>query len=69
MYVGCPCINVTHDVIGQNIAQRPVSQKILSPPVILSMEKTMVAMVINELKSISKLKDFSRNWTQVTKVN
>ena len=40
---------------------RPVSQKILSPPVILSMEKTMVAMVINELKSISKLKDFSRN--------
>ncbi len=36
----------------------PVSQKILSPLVILSMEKTMVTMVISELKSISRLKIF-----------
>ena len=36
----------------------PVSQKILSPLVILSMEKTMVAKVISELKSISRLKIF-----------
>ncbi len=31
----------------------PVSQKILSPLVILSMEKTMLTMLISELKSIS----------------
>ncbi len=43
----------------------PVSQKILSPLVILSMEKTMVTMVISELKSISELKIFFRNWPQV----
>ena len=36
----------------------PVSQKILNPLVILSMEKTMVTMVISELKSISRLKIF-----------
>ncbi len=36
----------------------PVSQKIVSPLVILSMEKTMVTMVISELKSISRLKIF-----------
>ncbi len=36
--------------------QRPVSQKILSPLVILSMEKTMVTKVIRELKSVSRLK-------------
>ncbi len=36
----------------------PVSQKILSPLVILSMEKIMVTMVISELKSISRLKNF-----------
>ncbi len=36
----------------------PVSQKILSPLVILSMEKTMVTMVISELKSISRLQIF-----------
>ncbi len=39
-----------HVVLG------PVSQKILSPLVMLSMEKTMVAMVIGEIKSISRLK-------------
>ena len=33
-------------------------KKILSPLVILSMEKTMVTMVISELKSISRLKIF-----------
>ena len=33
-----------------------VSQKILSPLVILSMEKTMVTKVISELKSVSRLK-------------
>ena len=33
-----------------------VSQKILSHLVILSMEKTVVTMVISELKSVSKLK-------------
>ncbi len=38
--------------------QGPVSQKILSPLVILSMEKTMVTKVISELKSISRLKIF-----------
>ncbi len=36
----------------------PVSGKILSPLVILSMEKTMVAKVISELKSNSRLKIF-----------
>ncbi len=36
----------------------PVSQKILSPLVILSMEKTMVTNVISELKSVSRLKIF-----------
>ncbi len=36
----------------------PVSQKILSPLVILSMEKTMVTKVISELKSVSRLKIF-----------
>ncbi len=40
---------------------RPVSQKILSHLVILSIEKTMVTKVISELKSISGLKGFSRN--------
>ncbi len=35
-----------------------VSQKILSPLVILSMEKTMVTKVISELKSVSRLKIF-----------
>ncbi len=34
----------------------PVSQKILSPLVILSMEKTMVTKVISELKSVSRIK-------------
>ncbi len=34
----------------------PVSQKILSPLVILSMEKTMATKVISELKSVSRLK-------------
>ena len=43
----------------------PVSQKILSPLVIFSMEKTMVTMVISELKSISRLKVFSKNWTLI----
>ncbi len=38
--------------------QGPVLKKILSPLVILSLEKTMVTMVINELKSISRLKIF-----------
>ncbi len=38
--------------------QGSVSQKILSPLVILSREKTMVTMVISELKSISRLKIF-----------
>ncbi len=33
-------------------------QKILSPLVILSMEKTMVTKVISELKSVSRLKIF-----------
>ncbi len=32
---------------------------------ILSMEETMIAMVISELKSISRLKIFSRNWPLV----
>ncbi len=43
----------------------PVSQKILSPLVILSMEKTMVTMVISELKFIARLKIFreTRPWT------
>ena len=36
--------------------QGPVSQKILSPLVILRMEKTMVTKVIGELKSVSRLK-------------
>ena len=36
--------------------QGPVSQKILSPLVILSMEKTMVTKLIRELKSVSRLK-------------
>ena len=36
----------------------PVSQKILSPLVILSMEKTIVTKVIVELKSISRVKIF-----------
>ncbi len=36
----------------------PVSQKILSPLVFLSMGKTVVTMVISELKSISRLKIF-----------
>ncbi len=35
-----------------------VSQNILSPPVILSMEKTKVDKVISELKSISGLTIF-----------
>ncbi len=34
----------------------PVSKKIWSPLVILSMEKTMVTKVISELKSVSRLK-------------
>ncbi len=34
----------------------PVSQKILSPLMILSREKTMVTKVISELKSLSRLK-------------
>ncbi len=38
--------------------QGPVSKKILSPLVILSMEKTMVTKVIRELKSISRLQIF-----------
>ncbi len=38
--------------------QGPVSQKILSPLVILSREKSMVTMVISELKFISRLKIF-----------
>ncbi len=33
-------------------------KKSLSPLVVLSMEKTMVTMVISELKSISRLKIF-----------
>ncbi len=36
--------------------QGPVSGKILSPLVIVSMEKTTVAKVISELKSVSRLK-------------
>ena len=40
--------------------QGPVSQKILSPLVILSVEKTMVTMVISELKSISRLTMFRK---------
>ena len=44
-----------------------VFQKILSPLVILSREKTMVTKVISELKSISR-QDFSRNLTQVSTV-
>ncbi len=47
--------NVSQTVITD---QRPVSQKISSPLVILSMEKTMVTMVISELKSVSRLKIF-----------
>ncbi len=43
-----------------------VSQKVLSPLVILSMEKTMVAMVISELKSFLDLKFFFfTNWILV----
>ncbi len=38
--------------------QGPVSQKILSPLVVLSMEKTMVVKVISEILSVSRLKDF-----------
>ncbi len=42
-----------------------IAHKILSPLVILSREKTMVAKVISELKSVSGLfKDFSRDWPQ-----
>ncbi len=41
-----------------NYNKGPVSQNILSPLVILSMEKTMVTMVISELKFISKPKSF-----------
>ncbi len=36
----------------------PVSGKILRPLAILCMEKTIVAKVISELKSISRLKTF-----------
>ncbi len=36
----------------------PVSEKILSTLVILSMDKTMVAKVISELKTVSRLKIF-----------
>ncbi len=43
----------------------PVSQKILSPLVILSMEKTMITMVISELKSISRLKIFRETGPRV----
>ncbi len=39
-----------------NNKNRTVSQKILSPLVILGMEKTMVTKVISELKSVSRLK-------------
>ncbi len=35
-----------------NVILDPVSQKVLSPLVILSMEKTMVTMVISELTSL-----------------
>ncbi len=35
---------------------------LLSPLAILRMQKTMVAMVISEFKSISGIKLFSRNW-------
>ncbi len=38
--------------------QWAVSQKILTPLVILSMEKTMVTKVISQLKFISRLKIF-----------
>ena len=37
---------------------RAVSQKILGPLVTLSMEKTMAAKVISELKSVCRLKIF-----------
>ncbi len=42
-----------------NTLQWPVSQKIVSPLVILSREKTMVTKVISELHSL-KLKSISR---------
>ncbi len=41
------------------------SHKSLSPPVIFRMEKTMVAKVISELKSVSELEIFPEigNWS------
>ncbi len=44
--------------ISNGVVQGPVSQKNLSPLVILSMEKNMVAKVIRELKSVSGLTIF-----------
>ncbi len=38
----------------------PVSQKILSPLVILSMEKTMVTMVISDLSPFLDLRFFEK---------
>ncbi len=40
------------------LCQWPVSQKNLNPLVTLSMEKTMVTLVVSELQSISRLKIF-----------
>ncbi len=48
--------------------QGPVSQKILTPLVILSMEKTMVTKVISELKSVSRLKIFPETGPSNSKV-
>ncbi len=47
----CPGLDSNWRLTGQG----PGSQKILSPLVILSMEKTMVTKVISELKSVSRL--------------
>ncbi len=49
----------------QHISRVQFLKKILSPLVILSLEKTMITMVISELKSVSRLKIFFRNWTLV----
>ncbi len=53
-----PYCNRPHTLPG--MVQGPDSHKILSPPVILSMKRKMVAKVISEVKSVSGLKLFQK---------
>ncbi len=56
MYIGLLATIKTSFKLYETEARGQFLKKILSPLVILSMEKTMVTKVISELKSISRLK-------------